>query len=187
MSDRICTVEDCEGSVACRDLCMKHLTRLRRHGDVNALRPNARGRFIQSGPGYVRLTGSTHPLAKEGSVYEHRAALFDAIGDGEHPCNWCRRPLHWFPTEGQTQLHVDHLDGNNQNNDVANLVPTCAPCNTGRRTHYKLARTQCPNGHEYTPDNLVPNLSYRSCLICRRDRIRKQCDRAKERRRNRAT
>jgi len=81
--------------------------------------------------GYRYLTGQYgHPIAsKTGVVQEHRKILYDAIGPGVHPCHWCGKDLTW-----QVSLHVDHKDGDKTNNDRLNLVPSCQPCNTRRKT-----------------------------------------------------
>ena len=69
---------------------------------------------------------------KNGKVWEHRAVLFDAIGYGPHPCHWCQHPVDWQAEHRPDALHVDHLDGVGDNNDLANLVPSCPTCNTNR-------------------------------------------------------
>lgn len=78
-----------------------------------------------------------HPLTgKTGKVLSYRAALYDSIGPGEHPCHWCDRPVTWTVRNGRgitvTELAVDHLDGDDHNDAVKNLVPSCNPCNTLR-------------------------------------------------------
>lgn len=79
--------------------------------------------------GYMLLTGSTHPLARRGSVFEHRKVLYDAIGPGPHQCHWCSKTLEWG---GRYGLQADHLDGDRLNNDPENLVPSCPGCNMKR-------------------------------------------------------
>lgn len=73
------------------------------------------------------LLRSTHPVAKNGQAYEHRAVLFDKIGPGVHDCHWCGKAVEWF-----VDLTVDHLDCVKGNNDPGNLVPCCAGCNRRR-------------------------------------------------------
>lgn len=79
-----------------------------------------------------------HPLrGKRGEVFEHRVVLYDHIGPGPHPCHWCGSPVDWrvraqWASFRGDELVVDHLDGNPQNNDPANLVPSCFTCNTRR-------------------------------------------------------
>lgn len=84
------------------------------------------GRFI-SAQGYVGLTMHyDHPLANDGTVLEHRKVLYDKIGPGSHDCNWCGKSLEWGGLEG---IQADHKDGDKQNNDSDNLVPSCLICN----------------------------------------------------------
>lgn len=91
-------------------------------------RGEADGRYLDS-DGYAFLTGQQgHPLAyKNGSIAEHRKILYDAIGPGQHPCEWCGKLKEWGHG-----LYVDHLDDDKTNNDLANLVPSCLRCNWGR-------------------------------------------------------
>jgi hypothetical protein len=81
-----------------------------------------------------------HPMGRKpstnGRVYawEHRILLFDAIGWGPHPCHWCTKAIDW--KEGATgvdELTVDHLNGVEKDNRLANLVPSCRGCNAHRR------------------------------------------------------
>jgi hypothetical protein len=62
--------------------------------------------------------------------------LYDTIGPGSHPCHWCETPVEWRTNTGagvyDGDLVVDHLDGNDQNDELANLAPTCNRCNTLR-------------------------------------------------------
>lgn len=82
--------------------------------------------------GYRVIYRRAHPLAnRQGTVPEHRAVLYDAIGPGDHPCHWCKRILVW--KAGPTaRINADHLDGRKLNNAPANLVPACLDCNTRR-------------------------------------------------------
>lgn len=83
--------------------------------------------------GYRLVRNPDHPLANRwGYVPEHRAVLFDAIGDGPHPCNWCGRTLAWRDKRISYKINVDHVDTDRLNNDRANLVPACMECNTRR-------------------------------------------------------
>jgi hypothetical protein len=110
-----------------------------------------------------------HPLMDAGGLVPmHRIVLSDHIGLGPVDCHWCSRPLDWF-SKGPDMCVVDHLDNNGQNNDIENLVPSCAQCNKdrGRRPDWL---THCVNGHEYTPENtLVKREGGRRCRKCHRD------------------
>ena len=56
-------------------------------------------------------------------------------------------------------LRVGTIAQNNQDREIKN------------RGRYRNM-THCPNGHEYSPENLVHNSKYRRCLICRRRTMR---------------
>src|SRR5215831_15271574 len=78
-----------------------------------------------------------HPLQpskKWKNVPMHRCVLFEKIGPGTHQCHWCGRRVVWRPGARTAigALVVDHLDGVSQNNDPANLVPSCHRCNASR-------------------------------------------------------
>lgn len=147
MAEATCTIPDCPnlrrtpGSAWCE----KHYARWYRHGDPLAVR-TARPRY-ETSHGYVRIRRPGHPLAhpRDHYVYEHRAVLFDAIGDGAHDCHWCGGSVRWdrtYPTDPDA-LCVDHLDGVRTNNDLANLVPSCHGCNSGRSSSSMHALDRC--------------------------------------------
>lgn len=74
-------------------------------------------------------------------------------------------------------MHVRHLDGNSLNNVVSNLAYGTASENSRdtvrHGTHRNIAKTHCPQGHEYTPENtLVVSGLRRSCRTCKRARER---------------
>lgn len=58
--------------------------------------------------------------------------LYDKIGPGGHLCRWCATPVNWTASGGEELLITDHLDFDRANNDPANLVPSCNPCNVRR-------------------------------------------------------
>lgn len=160
-----------------------HHHRIRRHGspDVN-LRPPAQRRV---GPnGYIMTPAPKgHPLqvgTGRRSVLEHRLVLFDAIGAGPHRCHYCGVEIWWFPpTHEHIPLTVDHVDFDHANNDLANLVPSCQPCNIGRTggdAHHSSKRSQCREGHELTGDNIVPGTVAR-CATCMAASQRKAIER----------
>lgn len=84
-----------------------------------------------------------HPLQPEHEwkrVGTHRIVLWEKIGPGTHPCHWCAAPVAWT-VGGYTRpgsLTTDHLDNDGRNNDPANLVPSCHPCNTQRHAHLAI-------------------------------------------------
>lgn len=85
---------------------------------------------------YRMQTAKGHPIAPKGGVVSAaRIALYDKIGGGPHPCNWCATPVNWRPGNpyAKDALIADHLDWNPANDDPQNLVPSCNPCNGHRR------------------------------------------------------
>lgn len=76
-----------------------------------------------------------HPVSpKSGMVALARIVLYDAIGEGPHPCHWCGNDVEWMPGRGLAPgaLVVDHLDHDPTNDALENLVPACSVCNAGR-------------------------------------------------------
>lgn len=124
-----CTVEGCEREPKGR-YCSMHVTRLKRTG-TTYLAPRTGRHVTKNGYQVVKRPG--HPVArKTGWVLEHRAVLYDAIGEGPHPCHWCGKGLRWHANyrKDADYLVVDHLDNDPSNNDRDNLAPACTPCNT---------------------------------------------------------
>lgn len=84
-----------------------------------------------------------HPIAPVGSgrVAVARLVLFDKIGDGNHPCNWCGREVGWHAGHyADENLIADHLDHDPANDTPENLVPSCLACNAHRRKNGKSNR-----------------------------------------------
>lgn len=87
---------------------------------------------------YKEVKRPEHPLARsDGFVLEHRATLYDAIGLGPHPCEYCGKPLNWYARVSSPQrpldyLVVDHKDAWTLNGDLSNLAVSCGPCNNSR-------------------------------------------------------
>lgn len=135
MENRTCAVKCCAKPPRTRtaEWCPMHYHRWYRHGDPSVTLIG--GGFVDF-HGYRVIRAPGHPLArKRGDVLEHRKVLFDDIGPGEHPCHWCGTEVSWsesYPASLRG-LVVDHLDGDRVNNVRENLVPSCAPCNGGRR------------------------------------------------------
>jgi hypothetical protein len=132
-----CSVDGCERPIYCRQMCTMHYQRARKDGHAGsaASRRAARGAgSLDQSTGYRVLHLTDHPLANaQGRTLEHRAVLYDAIGEGPHPCHWCGTPLPWRGP-AHRRICVDHLDDSTTNNDRSNLVPSCLDCNTKRGT-----------------------------------------------------
>jgi hypothetical protein len=62
-----------------------------------------------------------------------RLVLYGKVGPGEHRCHWCGAPVVWKTGLVEGALIADHLDWNRNNDDPANLVPSCHSCNAHRR------------------------------------------------------
>lgn len=125
-----CSVDDCAARPRRNGMCETHSEQFRTWGDPlmrTTKAPDYAGSTRKDG--YRMLTVHGHPLADQwGHVLEHRAVLYDMIGPGPHPCHWCGKAMEW----GGYSLTADHLDFNRSNNDPANLVPSCNPCNIRR-------------------------------------------------------
>lgn len=124
-----------------RSRCEGHEQRARRgtlltdSSPIRAFRAPGSGGL--SSYGYWLRFEPTHPLAfANGHVLVHRAVLYDAIGPGQHECHWCRTPVEWRKDGlAPGALVADHVDGDRQNNEPANLVPSCQPCNSARSNY----------------------------------------------------
>lgn len=136
------------------------------------------------GTRYPMATNPGHPLAHaSGRVRIHRAALWEKIGPGSHPCHWCGLTVDWFV---KPLIQADHVDGDTRNNDPANLVPSCAACNG---TRHNWQATECKKGHPFTPENtyVLPvndrrSRPHRACRECTLEKNRKARRRRRERR-----
>lgn len=120
-----CKVEGCS-SLPTRPkwgVCEKHHARFRRSGGYGLIPPKER--YVHSG-GYIIVRDSECKLSRNGVVYEHRKVFYEKNGDGPFGCNWCGSEVTWG------NLHIDHLDGVKDNNDISNLVASCALCNQAR-------------------------------------------------------
>lgn len=121
-STALCKFEGCTDKVKSRGWCQKHYIRWWKHQDPAYTRKrmeqwNSHGYWMESCP--------DHPLAdKQGMIFVHRRVLYDALGQGPHPCHECGQPLEWG-----SELHVDHLNEDKGDNRLSNLAPACPPCN----------------------------------------------------------
>lgn len=101
-----------------------------------------------------------HPIAtRSGKIPMHRKVLWEKIGPGPHPCHWCGKPVDWMPGEHTREgaLQTDHKDNDGQNNDPANLVPSCHTCNVerGRDARFEDAPFIITNGIRESATEMV--------------------------------
>jgi hypothetical protein len=129
-----CAIEGCTAPVEAKGWCTKHYQRWKAHGDPLALARREKGSGSVTSQGYLILTRPQHPLTNARGLFAHREVLYVKIGPGDHACHWCGKPVSWdliFP-ESANALVVDHVDHDKQNNEPANLVPSCGECNIKR-------------------------------------------------------
>lgn len=134
MTDRTCVIEGCDKPrrSAGADWCKMHYHRWYRHGSTDKVATRA-GITASLGRRYRVVAAKGHPLAMaNGRAYEHRVVLFDAIGPGPHACHWCGTEVDWLTKGDPANLLPDHVNGDGADNRVANLVPSCGPCNSAR-------------------------------------------------------
>lgn len=88
-------------------------------------------------------TAKGHPLAPpSGVVAVARLVLFDQIGPGEHPCNWCGVTLKWATGRTLDGIVADHLNHDPTNDNPDNIVASCNSCNAHRRRNGDAPRIQ---------------------------------------------
>lgn len=129
-----CGAEGCTKLARSRSatLCPMHYHRLYRHGSTETV-SSAGVVSVSNGRRYKTKYRPHHPLAsKRGIVYEHRMVLYDAIGEGPHPCHYCGIELNWVARGEPGELQPDHVNNMGDDNRIENLVPCCRSCNTAR-------------------------------------------------------
>lgn len=124
-----CRVDGCAKTAMYKSdrLCQMHYHRIRKHGDTELHRKQARSRY-ECDRGYQYIYAPNHPLTPEGQFYlaEHRKVLYEAIGPGTMSCEICGASLTWRTCQ------ADHIDENPRNNKRENLRPLCRRCNVWR-------------------------------------------------------
>lgn len=176
MSKRTCEVDLCGRIVVSRNLCQMHYQRFLRHGDPMVTlrrrerptmkldpavrfwrrvdRGDDRACWLWRGPrsktGYGSFWGDDGPQRVHVFAYE---LLVGPVPDG---------------------LELDHTCRNRQCVNPAHLEPVTHAENMARRAPFHPGHkvTHCPQGHEYTPENLIPNRRSRECKECGRERSR---------------
>jgi hypothetical protein len=111
----------------------------------------------------------SHPIAPPSGVLAvARIVLYEKLGPGEHPCHWCGKTLRWIAGGGPGtpgSLLADHLDWNRHNDDPANLVAACQPCN-GHRTSRRDRPLLEPDDLTRLWGGKRTRAVRRSCLVC---------------------
>lgn len=82
------------------------------------------------------VTRRDHPIAPPSGVIScARVTLYEKLGPGEHPCNWCGVALTWHPESrySPNALLADHLNHDPTDDEAGNLVASCNACNGHRR------------------------------------------------------
>lgn len=116
------------------------------------------------------VTRKDHPIAPPSGVLAiARVNLYDKIGPGTHPCNWCKKVISWdAELYSDTAIVADHLNWDSENDEPENLVPSCNACNSHRRK----------TGHSKTLSPEEPTLMrggrptravHRECEFCQSD------------------
>jgi hypothetical protein len=118
--------------------------------------------------GYYDVSGlPDHFLAnKKGVIPAHRLLCYE-IRYKDHvysPCHWCGYPLFWKVKYSGTNkvqsmvVNVDHIDGNNANNDPLNLIASCYWCNSNRSWADKDFFESCINEYKTVAPWMRPSM-----------------------------
>ena len=134
MPNPTCTIDGCTKPArsAKAEWCKMHYHRWYRHGSTDKV--STRSDITASlGRRYRVVPAKGHPMAMaNGRAYEHRVVLYDELGPGPHACHWCGTEVDWLTKGDPANLIPDHVNGDGADNRLANLVPSCTPCNTTR-------------------------------------------------------
>jgi hypothetical protein len=98
---------------------------------------------VEKSGGYFKLTNAHgHPIASTaGKIPYHRYLAFNKYGadiESNVPCHWCGYEIPWKHSGSCSNdqykhvVNVDHVDADNTNNDLENLVASCFWCNRSR-------------------------------------------------------
>lgn len=128
-----------------------------------------RGNYVEKTASARMKRASNHPLAPpSGVVAVCRIVLYEKIGSGSHPCNWCGRALFWKPGEGLTNdaIMADHLDFDMHNDVPENLVPSCRTCNVHRLIDGRQKLIEDDEVVVINANGTRTRGIERSCIIC---------------------
>ena len=163
MRNQICTIDGCEKFQSARGWCSMHYERWRKYGDTSRGKPTARERLLAK----VDTTGTcwlwTGFIADNGyggfsigysRVSAHRASYELFVG-----------PI----PEG---LVIDHLCRVRHCVNPDHLEAVTQSVNVSRGSNFNRDKTHCPQGHEYTPENVIRKTvdGGRSCRTCNREK-----------------
>ncbi len=142
----LCTVPDCGLPTRSSGIpfCEKHYMRVRRHGRTG--KHQVPEIYVHSS-GYLLAYAPQHPLSQRHSTnreYQHRIVYYDHHGEGPFRCHWCGKPVSW------NDMHVDHVNGIKDDNQIANLVAACPKCNTWRDQEKNLLALRAKTGRHIT-------------------------------------
>lgn len=153
-----CSVKECNKKNRSSGIayCEVHYYRIRRNGNTDRKAPAYKG--IASN-GYIWIKDDNHFLSKaNGMLYEHRAVYYDACGDGNLYCHWCKIEVKW------DNLHIDHLNNIKTDNRIDNLVTSCPKCNMARGQD-KMKKTMRAKGRQFTYNGMTMCLSEWSAYL----------------------
>jgi hypothetical protein len=150
-----CTIPGCDMNVRSSGTayCEMHYGRFRRNGhsglrQIPLLRVHTQG--------YLQVFAPSHPLAKRqgrSREYQHRVVYYDHHGEGPFECNWCGKPVTW------KTMHVDHVNGDRQDNRIENLVASCPKCNSWRDEEKNLRALRNKIGKKLSFDGETKTVS----------------------------
>lgn len=149
----LCSAPGCsnEANRVGAGLCEAHYMRVRRRGTVASAFESSPEKTKQSA-GYVLVKAKGHPRSLGlQRAYEHRVVFTDVFGEGPFKCNWCSKKVTW------SDMHVDHLDDDKENNHPDNLVASCQVCNQKRGRGKLRVLWRDKHGIEHDGVRLTPS------------------------------
>lgn len=183
MSQRICSVEDCGGTVKARGWCNRHYARWNQTGSLDlGVRPRGNFRKVQSleerfWPKVRKTEGcwiwtGTKTTLGYGQIYSGPGGRHV----GAHRVSWELANGRAVPTG----LHIDHLCMNPPCVNPSHLEAVTVAENTRRGyapsvgAATQRAKGHCPQGHPYDETNTyVSPDGRRSCRACGRESMRR--------------